>query len=161
MSWMDIKRTALQYYYEYYSCKEKLSDEHQEALGTMFSDHTILANAGKEVLAEYKRLFQREKELDELARTYGTVAYKGKNISLSANPRMRINEATGKPEFFSTAIDITDEEYDVVWKCLPGFTPETAEGSFHRGIDHRSVTVTPYKTRGMKDDEFRSMMGLD
>ena len=147
-------------YREYYSSKEKLTDEHQDALETMFSDHTILANAGKEVLAEYKRLFQREKELDELARTYGTVTYQNQTIPLCAKPRMRMNAVTGKPEFFSTAVDITSKEYTVVWKCLQNFSPEVSDGSFEDGIDLNSAIVTPYKARGLKEDELSSLMGF-
>ncbi len=157
MSWMDIKQSALMYYREYYSRKEKLTDEHQEALETI--DHTILANAGKEVLAEYKRLFQREKELEELARTYGTVRYKNEIIPLCAKPRMRMNAVTGKPEFFSTAIDIADKEYTVLWNCTKDFSPEASAGNFLDGIDLDSAVVTPYKTRGMKEDELSSLMG--
>lgn len=151
MSWMDTKQMALNLYNDYQAHKEKLSSEQYDSLETMFGDDIILSNNGKEVLMEFKHLFQREKELEDLGRYYGKVFYKGTSLPLTDKPRVRTRE-DGSVEFFATAIDIADKKYHVVWQCLAGFDAEEADGDYEEGIDWKSVSVKPYNQKGMSED---------
>lgn len=157
MSWMETQDLALTLYEEYQTAKEKLSPEQYASLESAFGEEAVLAKSGKEVLAEFKHLLHREKQLKEMCNQYGHVLYKGKPLSLTDKPRMRAS--SGNPvEFFAIATDLTENLYLVVWETLPGFDPSETDGNYEQGINWEKVTITPSWKQGMSVDDITASM---